>query len=188
MPAPLDDATLIYMGGLSGRCQRQSLAAARLVAAGLAAGLVAAAGAGAGSQPPAGAATLMAASGCGSGVKVWIASLAAASDWASRRLAISSRLRPESASPWASREAEPFEGFGEVLFDADAAGIEDAEIELAVGDAAIGRLAEPLRRALVIGALAAAIGVEHGQIMHRLGVAAFGRLQVVTPRDLDVLF
>src|SRR6185437_5925969 len=35
-------------------------------------------------------------------------------------------------------EAEPFEGFGEVLFDADAAGIEDAEVELAVGDAAIG--------------------------------------------------
>ena len=43
-------------------------------------------------------------------------------------------------------QAEPFEGFGEVLFDADAAGIEDAEVELAVGDAAIGRLAEPLRR------------------------------------------
>src|SRR5215212_11812013 len=34
------------------------------------------------------------------------------------------------------REAEPFEGFGEVLFDTDAAGIEDAEVELAVGDAA----------------------------------------------------
>ena len=86
------------------------------------------------------------------------------------------------------REAEPFEGFGEVLFDADAAGIEDAEVELAVGDAAIGGLAEPLRRALVVGALAAAVGVEHGQIMHRLGVAAFGGLQIVTPRDVDVLF
>ena len=36
------------------------------------------------------------------------------------------------------RQAEPFEGFGKVLFDADAAGIEDAEIELAVRDAAIG--------------------------------------------------
>src|SRR6202041_2681757 len=53
-------------------------------------------------------------------------------------------------------QAEPFEGFGEILFDADAAGIEDAEVELAVGDAAVGRLAEPLRGALVVGALAAA--------------------------------
>src|SRR5215218_6294218 len=65
-------------------------------------GLAGLACAGAGSQPPAGVATLTAASGCGSGVKVWIASLAAASDWASRRLAISSRLRPESASPCAA--------------------------------------------------------------------------------------
>src|SRR6185312_14279396 len=40
------------------------------------------------------------------------------------------------------REAEPFEGLGKVLFNADAAGIEDAEVELAVGDAAIGGLAE----------------------------------------------
>src|SRR3954469_20194361 len=40
-------------------------------------------------------------------------------------------------------EAEPFEGFGEVLFDTDAAGIEDAEVELAIGNAAIGGLAEP---------------------------------------------
>src|SRR5258707_5332794 len=75
------------------------------------------------------------------------------------------------------RQAEPFEGFGEVLFDADAAGIENAEGELAVRDAAVGGLAEPLRRALVIGALAAAIGVEHGEVMHRLGIAALGGLQ-----------
>src|SRR3954454_7585027 len=78
-------------------------AAARLGATGLAAGFaVVVAAAGALSQPPDGVATLMASSGCGSGVKVWIASLAAASDWASRRLAISSRLRPASASPWAA--------------------------------------------------------------------------------------
>ena len=121
-------------------------------------------------------------------MKVWIASLAAASDWASSRLAISSRLRAGVRVALRCRQAEPFEGFGEVLFDADAAGIEDAEVELAVGDAAIGGLAEPLRRALVVGALAAAVGVEHGQIMHRLGVAALGRLQVVAPRDIDVLF
>src|SRR5207237_10406008 len=86
------------------------------------------------------------------------------------------------------RQAEPFEGFGEVLFDADAAGIEDAEVELAVGDAAVGGFAEPDRRALVIGALAATVCVEHGQIMHRLGAAALGRLRIITPRDIDVLF
>ena len=88
----------------------------------------------------------MASSGCGSGVKVWIASLAAASDCGSSRLATSSRLRRGVGVALRRRQAEPFEGFGEVLFDADAAGIEDAEVELAVGDAAIGRLAEPLRR------------------------------------------
>src|SRR5581483_6944603 len=51
------------------------------------------------------------------------------------------------------REAEPLEGFGEVLLDADAAGIEDAEVKLAVGDAAVSRLAEPACRALVVRAL-----------------------------------
>ncbi len=74
------------------------------------------------------------------------------------------------------------------MFDADAAGIEDAEVELAVGDAAVRRLAEPFRSILVIGALAAAVSVEHGEIMHRLGVAALGGLQIITPRDVDVLF
>src|SRR6266702_8677901 len=57
------------------------------------------------------------------------------------------------------RKGEPFVGLGEVLLHADAAGIEDAEVELAVGDAAVGGLAEPLRRALVVGAASAAIGV-----------------------------
>ena len=41
--------------------------------------------------------------------------------------------------------------------------------------------------ALVVGALAAAVGVEHGEIVHRLGVAALGRLQIIAPRDIDVL-
>ena len=84
-------------------------------------------------------------------------------------------------------EAEPLEGFGEVLFDADTAGIEDAEIVLAVGHAPVGRLAEPLGGSLVVGAFAAAIGFEHGEVMHRLGIAAVGSLQVVAPRDVDVL-
>ena len=57
---------------------------------------------GAASHPPAGVATLTASSGWGSGVKVWIASFAAASDCGSSRLATSSRLRPASASPCAA--------------------------------------------------------------------------------------
>ena len=81
---------------------RQCAAEARLVETGLAAGFAAEAWTGAESHPPAGLATLTASSGCGSAVKVWIASLAAASDWASSRLAISSRLRAESASPCAA--------------------------------------------------------------------------------------
>src|SRR5579872_1473596 len=76
-------------------------AAARFVAAGLVAGFDAD-GAGAASQPPGGVETLTASSGCGSAMKVCTASFAAASDWASRRLAISSRLWPESASPCAA--------------------------------------------------------------------------------------
>jgi len=77
-------------------------AAARCFA-GLAAGLTACFGAaGAASQPPAGPATLIASSGCGSGVKVWIASLAAACDCGSRRFETSSRLRVASESPWAA--------------------------------------------------------------------------------------
>src|SRR6478735_5424770 len=75
----------------------QGATAARLLAIGLTADFAGAACAGAESHPPAGAATLTASSGWGSGVKVWIASLAAASDWASRRLAISSRFRADSA-------------------------------------------------------------------------------------------
>src|ERR1700730_12254962 len=80
----------------------QDYRAARLVETDFAAGFAAAAGCGAVSHPPAGVAALTASSGWGSAVNVWIASLAAASDWASRRFAISSRLRPASASPCAA--------------------------------------------------------------------------------------
>ena len=159
----------------------------RLVATGLAAGFAVVACTGAESQPPAGARHVDG-----------VVGLRFRREGLDRELGRSQRLGVEPLGDivaLADRirvalrrgQAEPFEGFGEVLFDADAAGIEDAEVELAVGDAAIGRLAEPLRRALVVGALAAAVGVEHGQIMHRLGVAALGGLHVIAPRDIDVL-
>ena len=62
----------VYDGGAAG--SRQCAAAVRLAGTGLAAAFGAAACTGALSHPPAGVATLMASSGCGSGVKVWIAS------------------------------------------------------------------------------------------------------------------
>ncbi len=43
-----------------------------------------------------------------------------------------------SASPWAAARLNHLKDLGQVLFDANATGIEDAEVELAVGDAAIG--------------------------------------------------
>ena len=58
--------------------------------------------------------------------------------------------------------------------DADAAGIEDAEIVLAVGDAVIGGLAEPFGRGLIVRLAVDALGIEHGEIVHRLGVARLG--------------
>src|SRR5204862_2369216 len=83
------------------RQRRDQIAAAvRRVEAGFAAGFAVAC-IGAASQPPAGLAALTASSGWPSGVKVWIASSAAASDCGSTRLATSSRFWPASASPWA---------------------------------------------------------------------------------------
>jgi hypothetical protein len=63
-----------------GSARNDQRAAARLIVTGLTAGLAAADGADALSQPPDGVGTLTASSGCCSGVKVWIASFAAASD------------------------------------------------------------------------------------------------------------
>jgi hypothetical protein len=48
------------------------------------------------------------------------------------------------------RKREPLVGFGEIVLDPDAAGIEDAEIVLAVGDAAIGAFAKPLGSGTVV--------------------------------------
>src|SRR5689334_19747502 len=56
-----------------------------------------------------------------------------------------------------SGEAEPLERLDHILFDADPARIKNAEIELAVGDPALGGSAEPLRGAAVVGAPAAAV-------------------------------
>ena len=58
---------------------------------------------------------------------------------------------------------------------AEAAGVEDAEVELAVTDAVFGRPAEPLRGSGVIRLAVAALGEQHGEIMHGAGVAGFGR-------------
>src|SRR5690348_1060448 len=44
----------------------------------------------------------------------------------------------------AGRKREPLVGFGQILLDPDAARVEDAQIVLAVGDAVVGGIAEPL--------------------------------------------
>ena len=87
----------------------------------------------------------------------------------------------------AGREREPLVGFGQVLLHADAARIEDAEIVLAVGDAVVGGLAEPLCRAQVVGLAVDALGVEHGEIVHRLGVAGFAGGEIEAARGIEVL-
>ena len=48
------------------------------------------------------------------------------------------------------REEEPLEGFGKILLDPDAARVKDGKVILAVGDAAFGRFAEPLRGGAII--------------------------------------
>src|SRR5947207_996503 len=86
-----------------------------------------------------------------------------------------------------SCKREPLVGFGEVLVDADSAGIEDAEIVLAVRDAAIGGLAEPLCGLTVVGLAVDALGVEHREIVDRLGVPLVGTLQIELARLVEVL-
>ncbi len=127
----------------------------------LAAGVFSAAG---WSQPPGGDCTLTASSGCCCGVKVCDAERAAASEACIESGADVVALLAASRSPCSGREREPFVGFRQVLLDADAAGIEDAEIILAVGDAVFRRSAEPLRRGLVIRLAVDAFGVETARL------------------------
>ena len=105
-------------------------------------------GAGAGtaaavSQPPAGVLTCVAASGCGSGVK-------SAARPARPSAIVHRDGRPRRRAFWRlhcrprGRRGEPPVGLGQVLLHPDAAGAENSEVVLAVGDAVIGRLAEPL--------------------------------------------
>ena len=68
------------------------------------------------------------------------------------------------------REEEPFVGFAEILLHANTAGVKDGEVVLAVGDAAIGGLAEPLRGGSVIRFAVGALGVEDSQIVHGLAM------------------
>ncbi len=139
------------------------------------------------SQPPGGALALMASSGCGSADHFCTASFAAASVCGSRWAATSSRFLAASPSPLLGRQREPLVGFGVVLLHADAAGVKDGEIVLAVGDAAIGGLAEPLRGSAVIGRAVDALGIEHREIVHRLAVALRGGRSIEVARHGEVL-
>src|SRR5207244_4133029 len=84
------------------------------------------------------------------------------------------------------RKREPLVGFGEVLVDANAARIKDSEIVLAVCDALVGRLAEPLRRGAIVGLAIDALGVEHREIVDRLRVPLVGAGDIKLARLLEV--
>src|ERR1700736_3632926 len=84
------------------------------------------------------------------------------------------------------REREPFVGLGEIRFDADAARVKNPEGVLAVGDATVGGLAEPLRGVAVIGVAVDAFGLKHGEVMHRLAVPLAGGSGVEAARGLEV--
>src|ERR1043166_6062536 len=142
------------------------------------------------SQPPGGGLTSMASAGCGSAAKLCPAPLpprrGRRGRWRvePRRHVVAFLVRVLVAL--LRGEREPFVGFGEICFDADAARVKDAEVVLAVGNAAVGSLAEPLSSVAVIGIPADAFGVEHGKVMHRLGVPLAGGGGVETARGLEV--
>src|SRR5262249_31319460 len=73
----------------------------------------------------------------------------------------------------------------EIRIDPDAAGIEDAEIVLAVRDALVGRLAEPLRGGAIVGLTVDAFRVEHGEIVDRLGVPFVGARDIELAGSLE---
>src|SRR5271170_1733534 len=83
-------------------------------------------------------------------------------------------------------EQEPLIGLRVILFHAAAACVEDGEVVLAVGDAAIGSLAEPIRRRAVIGRAVDTLGVKHGEVMHGLAVALVGGGEIEVARGGEV--
>src|SRR5438132_408379 len=85
------------------------------------------------------------------------------------------------------RERKPLVGFREVLVDADAAGVKDAEIVLAVCNAPVGGFAEPLRRLAVVGLAVDPFGIKHRQIVYGLGVTLVGPLQIEQASLVEVL-
>ena len=71
-------------------------------------------------------------------------------------------------------EREPFVGLFQVLRHADALGRQDAEVELAVLDAELGRLLEPARGGVVVGRAVGAHREQHGEVVHGAGIALLG--------------
>ena len=95
--------------------------------------------------------TVIASAGCGSGAPLLAPPAARPSSASCVEMAgdlVALLRRVLVAVP--GGEEEPLVGLGEVLLHADAARVEDGEIVLAVGDASIGGLAEPLRGGAVV--------------------------------------
>ena len=74
----------------------------------------------------------------------------------------------------AGGQREPLVRLLEVSADAEAAGIEHAQVELAVGHAAVGGLLEPLGGGFELLLAQLAAGIERGEVVHRHAVAGFG--------------
>src|SRR5579883_894721 len=72
------------------------------------------------------------------------------------------------------RQSEPLVRLRIALGDADPAGVQDAEVELAIGDAMVRRLVEPVRCVAVVGWAVDAFGIEHSQVVHRLAITLLG--------------
>ena len=88
---------------------------------------------------------------------------------------------------FSGRQEEPLVGFGEILLDTKAAREKDGEVVLAVGDAVLRGLAEPLRGRPVVAWAVDAFGIKDGQIVHGLAVTFIGRGAVEVTRPGEVL-
>src|SRR3984885_10018094 len=84
-------------------------------------------------------------------------------------------------------EEEPLVGLGKALIDADAAYIEDRQIVLAVSNAKVGGLAEPLRRGAIVGCAGGTLGIKDRKIMHGLAVTFVGGGAIERERLRQVL-
>src|SRR5690606_12464018 len=77
------------------------------------------------------------------------------------------------------RNGKPLVGFTKVLRRSVAAGIQDGEVELAIGNAEFGGLREPANGGSIVWLARDAGGVQDGKVVHGAGIAGSGGLFVI---------